>query len=284
MHDTLVPANGTPRDASTVVLLRDARHGLEVFLMKRSGLSDTFGAAYVFPGGKLDVHDSSPAALAALDEPPPALAQRLGEPALSPELAAGLYVAALRELYEEAGVLLAHGEHRPHSLQSADWQAWVDASASQLVASALLPWSRWITPRMAALSKKRFDTRFFLALAPSDQIASHDNYETTASIWLTPKEALQRYHRGEIDMAPPQIMSLGHLARYSTAGEAFEAARAQLPPCICPETYVEDGMAFFCYPSDPRHSVSQRALPGPTRLLVHNQRFLPEGPLESLWN
>ena len=78
MQDTLAPASGTPRDASTVVLLRDARHGLEVFLMKRSGLSDTFGEAYVFPGGKLDAHDSSAAALAALDEPAPALALRLG--------------------------------------------------------------------------------------------------------------------------------------------------------------------------------------------------------------
>lgn len=284
MQDTLTPASGTPRDASTVVLLRDARHGLEVFLMKRSGLSDTFGEAYVFPGGKLDAHDSSPAALSALDEPATALAQRLGEADQSPELAAGLYVAALRELYEEAGVLLARGERRPASLQSADWQAWVDASAAQLAASALVPWSRWITPRMAALSKKRFDTRFFLALAPSDQVASHDNHETTASIWLPPVEALQRYHRGEIEMAPPQIMSLGHLARYTTAAEALAAARAQVPPCICPENFEEDGTVILSYPGDPRHSVQARALPGPTRMVVRNKRFVPEGPLESLWS
>lgn len=283
MQDTLAPANGTPRDASTVVLLRDAPHGLEVFLMKRSGLSDTFSEAYVFPGGKLDAHDSSAPALAALDEPVTALARRLGEPDLSADLAAGLYVAALRELFEEAGVLLAHGECRPASLQSADWQAWVDTSANRLAASALVPWSRWITPRMAALSKKRFDTRFFLALAPDNQIASHDNFETTASIWLPPVEALRRYHRGEIDMAPPQIMSLGHLARYSTATEALAAARAQLPPCICPENFEEDGTTILSYPGDPRHSVPTRALPGPTRLLARNKRFVPEGPLESLW-
>lgn len=283
MQDTLSPASGTPRDASTVVLLRDARHGLEVFLMKRSGLSDTFGEAYVFPGGKLDAHDSSPAALAALDEPAPALAQRLGEPAQSPELAAGLYVAALRELYEEAGVLLSAASSRPAGVAPADWQAWVDASAAQLAASALVPWSRWITPRMAALSKKRFDTRFFLALAPSDQIASHDNYETTASIWLPPVEALQRYHRGEIEMAPPQIMSLGHLARYTTAAEVLAAARAQLPPCICPENFEEDGSVILSYPGDPRHSVPERALPGPTRMVVRNKRVVPIDGLESLW-
>mgnify|MGYP000712308735 CR=1 FL=1 len=284
MHDTLETASGTPRDASTVVLLRDARHGLEVFLMKRSGLSDTFGEAYVFPGGKLDAHDSSSAALAALNEPATALAHRLGEPELHHDTAAALYVAALRELFEEAGVLLSAAPHRPAGVSPADWQAWLAAPAASLDATALVPWSRWITPRMAALSKKRFDTRFFLALAPSDQIASHDNYETTASIWLPPVEALQRYHRGEIEMAPPQIMSLGHLARYTTAAEALAAARAQLPPCICPENFEEDGTVILSYPGDPRHSVPERALPGPTRMLVRNKRFVPEGPLESLWS
>src|SRR3990167_6683948 len=115
MQDTLSPASGTPRDASTVVLLRDARHGLEVFLMKRSGLSDTFGEAYVFPGGKLDAHDSSNAAVAALDVPADTLARQLDEPELSAPVAAGLLVAALRELFEEAGVLLAAGSTRPAS-------------------------------------------------------------------------------------------------------------------------------------------------------------------------
>jgi 8-oxo-dGTP pyrophosphatase MutT (NUDIX family) len=276
-------STGTPRDASTVVLLRDAEQGLEVFLMKRSGLSDTFGETYVFPGGKLDVHDSSAPALDALDESASALIERLGEPALDAPLAAGLFVAALRELFEEAGVLLATGDQRPEGLRAEDWQSWLAQSGSRLLASALTPWSRWITPRMAALSKKRFDTRFFLALSPADQIARHDNYETTASEWLRPVEALQRYHRGEIEMAPPQIMSLAHLARFETASAVIKAARQQRPPCICPENFEEKGTVVLSYPGDPRHSVPTRALPGPTRLLVRNKRFVPEGPLESLW-
>ena len=283
MHDMLEPASGAPRDASTVVLLRDGSQGLEVFLMKRSGLSDTFGEAYVFPGGKLDAHDSSPAAVAALDVPADTLARQLDEPALSGNVAAGLYVAALRELFEEASVLLAAGNTRPASLRPDDWQAWVAASGTTLQASALRPWSRWITPRMAALSKKRFDTRFFLALAPADQEASHDNFETTASIWLTPKEALLRYHRGEIEMAPPQIMSLAHMARYGSAAEALQAARQQPPPCICPENFSDNGEVILCYPGDPQHSVPARALPGPTRLVVRNKRFVPVDGLESLW-
>ncbi|MDZ7919715.1 NUDIX domain-containing protein [Rhodoferax sp.] len=283
MQDMLEAASGAPRDASTVVLLRDSPQGLEVFLMKRSGLSDTFGETYVFPGGKLDAHDSHPGALASLNEPAAALAHRLGEPELHPDNAAALYVAALRELFEEAGVLMSPTAHRPAGVSATDWQAWLASPDANLDATALVPWSRWITPKMAALSKKRFDTRFFLALAPADQVASHDNYETTASTWLAPKEALHRYHRGEIEMAPPQIMSLGHLARYTTAAEALAAARAQLPPCICPENFEEDGMVVLSYPGDPRHSVPARALPGPTRMVVRNKRFVPVDGLESLW-
>ncbi len=283
MQTTLEPASGTPRDAATVVLLRDGATGLEVFLMKRSGLSDAFGEAYVFPGGKLDAHDQSQAALAALDTPVDALAQPLGEPELAPTVAAGLHVAALREMFEEAGVLLAHGASRPAGTTAADWQAWLATAPQQLQASQLVPWSRWITPRMAAMSKKRFDTRFFLAPAPAGQVARHDNFETTASLWLAPREALQRYHRGEIEMAPPQIMSLAHLARYARAADALHAARKQTPPCICPENFSDNGDVVLCYPGDPQHSVPQRALPGPTRLYLRNRRFVPHDGLESLW-
>jgi 8-oxo-dGTP pyrophosphatase MutT (NUDIX family) len=275
------PSN--PRDSATVVLLRDSTTGPEVFLLQRSGLSDSFGKAYVFPGGKLDAHDSAPPALRALNTPADALAQQLGESTLAPSVAAGLFVAALRELFEEAGVLLSTSSTRPAGVAPADWQTWLANSAAHLQASALVPWSRWITPRMAALSKKRFDTRFFLAQAPADQIASHDNFEATASIWLPPQEALRRYHRGEIEMAPPQIMSLAHLARYATAQDALQAALQKTPPCICPESFTEDGNVVLCYPGDPRHSIAARALPGPTRLTIRNGRFVPDGSLESLW-
>jgi 8-oxo-dGTP pyrophosphatase MutT (NUDIX family) len=275
------PSN--PRDSATVVLLRDSATGPEVFLLQRSSQSDAFGKAYVFPGGKLDAHDSAAATLDALDTPADALAVRMGEPTLPPALAAGLYVAALRELFEEAGVLLSSSSTRPAGVAPADWQTWLASTQAHLQASALVPWSRWITPRMAALSKKRFDTRFFLAMAPANQTAIHDNFETTASIWLAPREALQRYYRSEIEMAPPQIMSLAHLARYATAHDALQAARQQPPPCICPESFSEDGNVVLCYPGDARHSIPARALPGPTRLTIRNGRFVADGGLESLW-
>lgn len=278
------PQEIAPRDSATVVLLRDGASGLEVFLMKRSGLSDAFGEAYVFPGGKLDEADSDTSALAALDQAPATLAQRLGEPALAAPVAAGLFAAALRELFEEAGVLLSSGTSRPASNSTEHWQAWLATAAGELGASSIHPWSRWITPRMAAMSKKRFDTRFFLAVTPQDQDACHDNFETTASVWLAPKEALLRMERGEISMAPPQIMSLAHLARFGNVAQALADAQTRTPPCICPENYSADGEVFLCYPGDPAHSVPQRALPGPTRLYVRHRSFVPrEGSIAALW-
>lgn len=278
------PQETVPRDSSTIVLLRDGAAGLEVFLMKRSGLSDAFGEAYVFPGGKLDACDCEPSALAALDQAPATLAVRLGEPALAVDVAAGLFTAALRELFEEAGVLLCTGSSRPASNSAEHWQAWLATATGQLCASRVVPWSRWITPRMAAMSKKRFDTRFFLAEAPADQHARHDNFETTASVWLGPKEALLRMERGEISMAPPQIMSLAHLARFATVAQALADAQTRTPPCICPENYSDEGEVFLCYPGDPRHSVRARALPGPTRLYIRQRGFVPQqGGIAALW-
>ena len=247
-------------------------------------MSDAFGDAYVFPGGKLDDSDSGAPALAALDQSPTILAERLGEPDLDTKVAAGLFTAALRELFEEAGVLLFRGTSRPSSNSATDWETWLATACGQLCASAVHPWSRWITPRMAAMSKKRFDTRFFLAVAPQDQDASHDNFETTASVWLTPKEALLRMERGDISMAPPQIMSLAHLARFTTVAQALADAQTRTPPCVCPENYSDEGEVFLCYPGDPRHSVSARALPGPTRLYVRKRGFVPkEGGIAALW-
>jgi len=147
---------------------------------------------------------------------------------------------------------------------------------------ALVPWSRWITPRVPSVTNKRFDTRFFLAQAPQDQTAAHDNHETTESVWLAPREALTRYWEGQIELAPPQIMSLSHLNRFASAALALAAAHSQRPPTIQPEPFDQEGMRVICYPGDARHSLKDRALPGPTRLQFRNRRFEPAGGLDEL--
>jgi 8-oxo-dGTP pyrophosphatase MutT (NUDIX family) len=278
-----------PRDAATVVMLRDTAQALEVFLLKRSGLSDVLGGAYVFPGGKIDPEDAS--LLGRLDQPGIDLQAALGEPDTALELAASCYVAAIREAFEESGVLFAH-DVKVRQVDTAskllrEGHGFAEALAQlnlTLATQHVLPWSRWITPRMASVSSKRFDTRFFVAAVPADQTARHDNVEATESVWLSPRRALEQYRDGAIQLAPPQIMSLAHLSRHDNVASVMAEASARRPPLIQPEPFDDtDGTRVLCYPGDPRHSVTERALPGPTRLRYRDRRFEPEAGFESLF-
>ena len=245
-----------PRDAATVLILREADAGIEVLMLKRHIDSKDLGGAFVFPGGKRDEADAAPEALQGLGQDLHQLHAQLGEPELEPAHAASLFVAVLREAQEECGL--------------------------QLACADLRPWSRWISPRMPSLMSKRFDTRFFLARAPSAQIAVHDNHETTESLWTTPRNALLRYWAGEILLAPPQIMSLSHLSLYANVAHALDDAASRRPTVIQPEPFDQDGMRVICYPGDPCHSISKKALPCPSRLHFRNKPFEPEGGLAAL--
>lgn len=283
-----------PRAAATVVMLRDTDDGvagIEVFLLKRHGLSDVLGGAYVFPGGKVDPSDAQLDMEAHLDQPLHMLHAGLNEPDITPLTAASLYVAALREAFEESGVLFAHGASAEHATQATEllrqghaFDAVLAQMALRLHSSSVLPWSRWITPRMPSVTNKRFDTRFFVSAVPADQIASHDNHETTESVWLRPRAALEQYWAGQIELAPPQIMSLVQLAGHASVQSVLQAARSRLPPVIEPEPFEHDGSRAICYPGDERHSVSARALPGPTRLVYRNKRFEPVRGFEGLFD
>ncbi len=276
-----------PRDASTVVLLRDSPRGLEVFLVKRHGLSDVLGGAYVFPGGKLDPSDSLLDPQTHLDQDPAQLHAALGEPAITIDTATGLYVAALREAFEESRVLfsqdLATARAALLSDKTKSFNAMLAELQVRLQTRHVLPWSRWITPRMPSVTNKRFDTRFFVAAVPHEQEATHDNHEATESVWLPPRTALEQYWNRQIELAPPQIMSLAHLARHRSVASVMDAARAITPPLVLPEAFDEGGTRVLCYPGDPAHSVARQALPGVTRLLYKNKRFEPVEGFEALF-
>ena len=280
---------GPVRAAATIVMLRDAPGGLEVFLVKRHGLSDVLGGAYVFPGGKVDTGDALLDMAAHLDEHPDRLHAVLGEPDLDALAAAGIYVTALREAFEETGVLYANGADTALAAQASallrQGRAFDEVVASKnlrLNASQLTPWTRWITPRVPSVMNKRFDTRFFVAIVPSGQQATHDNHEATESVWLQPRTALQQYWDRAIELAPPQIMSLAHLTHHDSVASVLAQARSRLPPVIQPEPFELDGARVICYPGDERHPVAQRAMPGPTRLHYRNKRFEPSGGFEAL--
>ena len=280
--------NDSPALASaTVLMLRDGAQGLEVFLLKRHGLSDVLGGAYVFPGGKVDAEDALLAQR--LDRTPQELQAELGEPDQDPADAAALSVAAVREVFEDTGVLYAPVDAQ--LTRSAcdlmrggrSFGEVLEALGLGLTTKGLAPWSRWITPQVGGVVRKRFDARFFVAAAPAGQEPVHDDHEATESIWLAPRAALTNYWAGQIQLAPPQIMSLSHIARYDSVASVLAQARSRVPPCIRPESFQAGDVRVLCYPGDPRHSEPARAMPGPTRLCWRNARFEPEeGGLDAL--
>lgn len=247
-----------PRASATVVLLRDDRgRGLEVFLLRRHTASAVLGGAHVFPGGKLDSEDMQSPWHRQLDAAEQSrLHAALAEPDLNPAQALGLYVAAVREMQEECGVVMT-----PADLQ---------------------PWTRWITPVQPSVTNRRFDTRFFIARLPQGQEPRHDDVEAVDSLWLPPREALHRYWARELSLAPPQIMTLAGLCAHDSVASVWAQAQQQRPPRILPEPFDEAGIRNLCYPGDPRHSVRTRAMRGPTRLRFIASRFEPEGGLDAL--
>lgn len=268
-----------PRDAASVVLIRDGAAGLEVLLLRRHRDVRVLGGHYVFPGGKVEADDAAPDWAPALDAPAASLVARLAEPALAPAQAQAFFVAAARELWEEAGVALVEP---PAALPTAApdaapgaWRAVLRDAGVRLATGALCPWSRWITPRNPPVGSPRFDTRFFLARLPAGAQARHDAHEASDSVWLTPREALARYWAREIELIPPQLMGLAQLARHDTVAAAWAEAQQRRPPCIQPEQFRDGELRAMCYPGDPRHPVRERALPGPTRLRLVDGRFEP---------
>ena len=270
-----------PRDAATVLLLRDAPGGFEVFMVKRSGLSDVLGEAHVFPGGKIDAVDSSAAMMAQVEGIDTLDTAALGED-MPHARAAGMYVAAARETFEEAGVLLVRDSAAASAQELSVARDRLNAKAPfaevlamlnlKLDANALVPWVRWVTPTLLA---RRFDARFFLALAPADQTAVHDDYEATHSEWLTPQKAIARWSRDDIKLAPPTYMSLQHLARFDSITAAFADARARRPPVIQPFGFDLDGVRTLALPGDEKHAMKQQLIPGPVRLRYDGARYVP---------
>ncbi|RJP67171.1 MAG: NUDIX hydrolase [Comamonadaceae bacterium] len=277
-----------PVASATVMVVRDSPAGLQVLLVRRHGNSGVLGGVHVFPGGKLDAADRL-ADAAALDRPADACLASLGEPGLDVHTALGLHVAALRETFEECGLLLgqAHGAAhvQPVREQTAAGIAFAEALRAlglPLATASVQPWSRWVTPRVPSVTNKRFDTRFFVAAAPEGQAVEHCVREATEAVWLSPRAGLERYWAGEIDLAPPQIMSLAQLSRLADVSQVLAAARSRPPVLIEPEPFDQDGQRVICYPGDPAHSIAERVWPGPTRLTHRNRRFEPEGGLGAL--
>lgn len=205
-----------PRPSSTVVLLRDGQDAPELFLVKRHR-DASFGGAFVFPGGVIDDTDCNVREYCrgvSGDEANRLLAVE-GD-------GIDYYVAAIRELFEETGVLLADSDvsareldtmRRRLNASSLDWCDFVLNGGLLLRCDALHYFSHWITPDILS---KRFSTRFFVARLPGGQIAEHDDGELVDAAWFTAAAALDAAMRNEVKMHFPTIKTLEQLAAHST--------------------------------------------------------------------
>ena len=253
-------------DASTILLLHDppTGSGLEVLLLERHIESDFAGGALVFPGGKVDPADRRLPPERYEGRDPAAWRDALG--ADTDEQALGLLVAAVRETFEEADVLLATRRGAPvtdedlaspsfvearRRLSSRDehfdWTSWLAEEELVLDLGALALWAWWVTPKG---QHKRFDTRFFVARLPAEQSAAHDDIEMTSLRWTTPQAALEAQRAGEMTVIYPTRKNLEVLAAHDSAQAAWNAAEAgQVEQRrIEPTVVVVDGEVMVQHP------------------------------------
>jgi 8-oxo-dGTP pyrophosphatase MutT (NUDIX family) len=222
----------TPKDAATVMLLRDQPEGLEVFLQHRVSGMPFAGGMTVFPGGGLDKRDAD-ASLSWVGSPPSRWAEWFG---CGESLARALVCAAVRETFEESGVLLA-GTDSAVLADTARYaparQALVSRELSlasfladaelTLRADLLRPWSNWLTP---ASEPRRYDTRFFVATLPEGQHADGATTEADSSGWQRPEEAIADAQEGRRVLLPPTWFTLTELCEFGSAAEALAAERS----------------------------------------------------------
>ena len=239
------PGTATLEDAVTVILVRDAPHvgadggRLEVLLLERHGASAFAPGALVFPGGKLDPTDAelAPARVRCTD--PEAWAERLG--VADADAAVAMLVAAVRETFEEAGILLVRevgAEHAAPVLPADlamtrarmaardgayDWRAWLARHELVLDLDAMAMWSWWVTPQGLP---RRYDTRFLVAGMPAGQAATHDAVETTSMRWIPPAAALAAHAEGRLHVIFPTRRTLEQLAAHRDAASVLAAARS----------------------------------------------------------
>lgn len=257
----------TPVDSATVILLRDAEPAdVEVLLVARHAESRAFAGAHVFPGGLLESTDSEPALLGALA---PAMSSAtalaiLGED-VPPERAQAFWIAAIRELFEEAGILLAAVDGTPVSFAdptvaarySAHRRALVEGNQSfaafvaqerlTLLAHDLVYFSRWITPLQAP---RRYDARFFAARVPVGQNPLHDARETTAAEWMRPAAALRGAAEGSLVLTPPTARTLEELQELGDSDLILTTARRRRVLPILPKVVQIGTSMGVLYPGD----------------------------------
>ena len=250
------------KPASTVLMVRDGAQGLEVFMVVRHRKIDFAGGALVFPGGKIDPEDSGPALIARC-----AKVDGLDTAAMA------LRVGAIRETFEEAGVLLARRRGSADLVSGADFEAIsakyrgdlhgskigmieiVEAEDLELACDLLAPFAHWITPVQV---RRRFDTHFFIIPAPVAQAALHDGSESVESVWIRPADAVAEAEAGERSVMFPTRLNLNKVDRGVTVAGVLANAAAEPVVTVLPQAErLESGERRMKIPLEAGYGASE---------------------------
>ncbi len=249
--------------AATIMMLRDGPSGLEVFMVVRHHQIDFASGALVFPGGKADPEDFDAALIPHLDG------------AADAEDMRAIQVSAIREAFEECGILLAREEGSRElvrgerlaeledfrrSLHQGEVSIlkFVQEQKLRLACDRLVHFAHWVTPEMMP---KRFDTHFFLAEAPVDHLAVHDGHESVDSVWIRPADVLEQAARGERTVIFPTLRNVEKLGTFMTVAEALEAAAGAEVVRVLPWTERRDDGTWLCIPPEAGYAVSEERMP-----------------------
>jgi 8-oxo-dGTP pyrophosphatase MutT (NUDIX family) len=260
-------------------------------MVRRHDAAPFMGGAHVFPGGSVDPGDRDLASPAWCDGTVEAQRQL---PGLDPGDAVAFHVAAIRELFEEAGVLLARdGQGRFVSLADGSARSLrlgevrrelyagertlreiLEAEELRLAADALSPFAHWVTPPTGG---RRFDTRFFVARLPPGQAARHDAAENTAGAWFTAGAALAAAQLGRIVLPPPTWTTLRHLERFGSIADVVDWCRSHEIPRREPLLIDQDGTRVLLMPGDPLNpEEGVEFVPPETRFAWREGQWRPE--------
>lgn len=245
--------------AATILLLRDGAAGLEVFMVVRHHQIDFASGALVFPGGKTEAQDADERVMA-----------RLGPFDANDRVQATLRASAIREAFEESGIFLAT-RRDGHSHQLAELERWrkqlndQSMPLGQLVvdndleidAASLVHYAHWITPEMMP---KRFDTHFYLARVPPDQVAMHDGTENVDSVWITPQQALADAASKKRTVIFPTLRNVEKLAQYKSVDEALTKTRTSRIVPVLPWTEDRPDGRYLCIPKEAGYAISEEKM------------------------
>ncbi len=257
MTDTPV----TPIPSATVILVRKAADGFEILMVKRHHQIEFASGALVFPGGKSDAEDED------------SLFEGLMQQAVKDKAQRSLQVTAIRELFEESGILLACDDNgrlvddrRLDELDSyrqaihqkkTTFADFLTTESLKLANRELAVFAHWITPKGMP---KRFDTWFYLAPAPATQVARHDQQESVDSLWLTPAQAIADAQAGKRTIIFPTMRNIAKLNQSNSPEELWQRARAKPPMAVEPWVEKREDGRYLCIPPEAGYDISEEKL------------------------